>query len=298
MRILNVPTLLLMILAYGVASPSWAQARSAAADVTAIVGIQDGPARLLRQTGRFLLAEGLHLQSQDIIETAAGGFAQLELPKGDLLGIGENTQLMLAPPGPAQVFLLRGWLKITAPDHKGPPWVVHLPEVALSMSTGALVVHREARQGWQVFVESGSARLQARVGAQAAQTLGTGQYASGKPDGKWQREARPDAAFIGTVPRPFLDPLPARAQLYAERKVVAKSVGELNYQDAEPWLTADPSLRQPLLMRWRSRLSDSSFRAALAANLGEHPEWERVIYPERFCPGSERRRSPDPASCQ
>jgi hypothetical protein len=69
----------------------------ACAQATSVVGIVEGGATLIRQTTRFALAEGVALNDQDIIETAPGAFAQIELPGGVLVGVGESTRLMLRP---------------------------------------------------------------------------------------------------------------------------------------------------------------------------------------------------------
>ena len=102
-------TFVLCVASLFASSPAWAQAAS-------IVGIVEGSATLIRQTTRYTLAEGVALNEQDIIETAPGAFAQIEIPGGVLIGIGDSTRLMLrprvgkgltAPP----LYLLQGWLK-------------------------------------------------------------------------------------------------------------------------------------------------------------------------------------------
>ena len=99
---------LLCIASLLASSLTWAQS-------TSVVGIVEGAATLIRQTTRYTLAEGVALNEQDIIETAPGAFAQIELPGGVLVGIGESTRLMMRPRvgkglAAPPLYLLQGWL--------------------------------------------------------------------------------------------------------------------------------------------------------------------------------------------
>jgi len=301
MKIMHASVLSLLILVSGGGMLAQADAKSPE-PALALVGILDGSARMMRQTNRFALTEGQSLLPGDIVETSAGAFAQIELPNGDLLGLGENTQLMLQPrlqhdnaAHAPHVYLLRGWMKITIPEGHGSARAYRLPELDISTPAATLVVHREPPE-WMVFVETGTAKLQTRPNGQADATMAAGQYASGQAEGKLTVARRPDAQFIGSLPRPFMDTLPARAAQFAGQKIVFKPLGEVVYADVAPWLHAESDLRAPLLERWRGRVRDQAFRAAVIADLPTHPEWERAVYPERFCP-SGARRGPAPDSC-
>ncbi|MFM2057674.1 MAG: hypothetical protein RLY71_2059 [Pseudomonadota bacterium] len=293
MKMMLASVMSLLILVSGCGLFASAEARSPD-PAPALVGILDGSARLMRQTSRFALTEGQPLQAGDIIETSAGAFAQIEWPDGNLLGLGENTQLMLQT-RPSHVYMLRGWMKLTISENQGRTGFYQLPELDISTSAATLVVHREP-PAWMIFVETGSAKLQARQSGQTDVTVAAGQYASGQAEGKLTVARRPDAQFISSLPRSFMDTLPARAARFAGQKIVVKPLGEVAYDDVAPWLHAATSLRQPLLERWRSRMRDPTFRAAVIANMLAHPEWERAVYPERFCP-SGARRGPAPDSC-
>jgi hypothetical protein len=235
------------------------------------------------------LVEGLALKNEDIIETAPGAFVQIEFEGGDRLGVGENTRLMLLPrlphealSPPPRVYLLQGWLKITAAENRAATTVYRLPEVDV-WSPPATLVLQSNPPDLAVFVESGSVKLQVRNSHQAGVPVLAGQYGSGQPSAKWSVAARPTAEFIQRIPVPFRDTLPARAARYAEQKPPPKALGEVSYDEVAPWLRAEPTLRPALLERWRSRVADKTFRAGVIANLASHPEWERVVYPERFC---------------
>lgn len=301
LQIMHASALALLILVSGLVMPGPVEARSPDAP-TAVIGILEGSARLMRQTRWFAIAEGLPLQAEDIIETSAATFVQIESSHGEQLGLGENTRLIWRPrlqhENPAhtpQVYLLHGWMKATILQTSGRTGLHRLPELEVSTSAATLVAHREPPE-WAVFVEAGSARLQTRQGYPTDMVMTAGQYASGPSAGKPTVARRPDVSFIGRLPRPFMDTLPARAARLAGQKLVLKPLGEVTHADVAPWLRTEPDLRLPLLERWRSRLRDQAFRTAVLADQPVPPEWERAIHPERFCL-SGARRSPAPDSC-
>ena len=92
MRLTNVLFGLLLLCVANLFASPFAHAQStnaspAPARSISIAGIVEGDVALIRQTTRYTLAEGVLLNDQDIIETAPGAFAQIELPGGVLLGL-------------------------------------------------------------------------------------------------------------------------------------------------------------------------------------------------------------------
>ncbi|ACB32677.1 conserved hypothetical secreted protein [Leptothrix cholodnii SP-6] len=273
-------------------------ARAAPAAGLAIVGILEGSARLIRRAQRFAVLEGLALQAEDIVETAAGGFAQIEFADGLLIGLGDRSRLMLAPrwtPSAARdkparaplLYLLDGWLKFSqggaAPAGPATRGDCLSPRLALNCKDATVVLQLEAAQS-AAFVETGALRLAERGGARGTLDVPANGFVVLRATGKPELAQRPSADFLAGMPRPFRDPLPARAARFAGREIVPKPLAEVSYDDVSAWLQAEPALRLPLLKRWRGRAADPAFRRAVQANLAAHPEWEPVVYPERFRP--------------
>lgn len=285
---------LLMLVGSAMHGPARAGAAAEKPGLVALAGIAEGPIRLIRQSSRITLVEGLALQAEDIVETAAGAFVQIELPNGVLLGLGEHSRLMLRPRMPRdasgaapQAYLLGGWLKISMPGGRSASTLYRLPDVDVWAAAATVVLRLDAPATAEtaVFVENGSVKLSPRQsGSAGAVTVQAGQYASTHEATRWSLAPRPPADFISRVPRVFLDTLPVMAERYAGQKIVAKPQAEVSYADVAPWLRAESALRLPLLERWRGRIADRTFRAGIVADLALHPEWERVVYPERFCP--------------
>jgi hypothetical protein len=271
----------------------------ACAQATSVVGILEGSATLIRQTTRYALAEGVALNEQDIIETAPGAFAQIELPGGVLVSIGESTRLMLRPRvgkglAPTALYLLQGWLKTSTSGAFG--YASPTFEIA---TQGATTVVYTMGARYEVFLESGAAKLTQREGSQTVSQLAGGDFAQRREGATATVARRPTPEFLAKLPRQFRDSLPARGEQFAKRHVAPKALGEIAYTDVAAWLRTEPGLRLPLLPLWKSRAADLTFRAAAKANLAQHPEWEPYADPEgyarRMAEEAERRRAREAA---
>jgi hypothetical protein len=138
-----------------------------------------------------------------------------------------------------------------------------------------------------LFVESGEARLvgpRTKGEAAAPQRLKSGQFYTIRADQKAVVASRPSPAFIGALPKVFLDPLPSRMARYKDRQVQPRRLDVVSYAEVETWLKAPIEFRRPLLARFQSRATDPAFRSALAANLKFHPEWDPILFPEKYQP--------------
>jgi hypothetical protein len=94
----------------------------------------------------------------------------------------------------------------------------------------------------------------------------------------------PSKAFVADMPRDFRDSLPPLAAKFGDRPVQLTPAGDFGYADIERWLKAEPSVRRPLMSRWRPKVREPAFRSALIANLSAHPEWDPILFPEKYLP--------------
>ena len=253
-----------------------------------VVGILEGKATLVRQAAKFALAEGVSLQNEDIVETAPASFVQIEFADGGRVGVGGQSRVLLAPRGPARaagavaprLYLLQGWIKLSQPADKPAPGDSVTPQFELAAVSGATIFTSSPKE-FAVFVESGSVKLVERSNNRPPLQLGAGNFVLARPDDKPTPAARPTREFLDQMPRPFRDPLPSRAGRFRDNPVTPKALGDVAYDDIAAWLTAEPGLRMPMVERWRPRLRDKPFRAAMIANLAAHPEWDPWVFPEK-----------------
>lgn len=274
---------------------------TAAAALPTLVSIVQGDATLVRQTTRYALAEGVALADGDIVETAADAFVQIEFDDGTIVGISEKGRLLLKPQISApktttatpQFYLLEGWIKLTTVP-KAPAEFAFLTPAFELVSPGATIVTRVRAKGYELFVESGSARLVARGAVSGLKGNDFVNQASNAD--KPTIGANLGGEFLQLLPRQFRDRLPARAALFAGRVVAPKPIGPIAYADVSAWLRAESGIRLALSKQWRPRAADRAFRADVAANLAAHTEWERVLYPKRFMTKPAQRVAAKPAT--
>ena len=263
---------------------------AAAADPVATVTLLEGPAGLVRGVTRYALAEGVRVQSGDIIEVGDKGLAQIEFSDGVALAMGPGTRMFAVSisrgkPAASDYYVMQGRLKL-AGVKQGVRLRVVTPIFTLIPTEGIAVLAVEAGEG-SVFVESGEMRLAespARGGASAPLRLKGGDFFTRKAGQKGAVAPRPSPAFVGALPKIFLDSLPSRMARHKERQVPPKQIGVVSYAEVEAWLKAPPEIRRPLVPRFEARASDPAFRSGLVANLKFHPEWDPILFPEKYEP--------------
>lgn len=262
-----------------------------AAERVGTVTLLEGPVAVVRGTTRYAVAEGVRVRPGDIIEVSDKGLVEIEFPEGAALAMGPGTRALVvtSPRGKAAAgdhYVTQGALKLSRVK-QGVGFRFLTPHFSLEPVEGSTVFVVAAADG-AVFVEGGEARVvePAAKGAAAPPPvrLKTGEFYARKADQKGAVAQRPSQPFIGGLPRAFLDPLPSRLARYKDRDVQPKRIGDVTYAEMKDWLTAPPDIRRPLMPRFRPRLTDPDFRSSLVANLKLHPEWDPILFPEKYKP--------------
>ena len=253
-----------------------------AAEPAATVTLLEGPAGLVRGVTRYALAEGVRLQSGDIIEVSEKGLAEIEFPDGVAVSLGAGTRMLATslPRGSSAAgdcYVMRGALKVSGVN-KAAKLRITTPAFQLQPVEGVSVLIVRDGDG-SVFIETGGARLTV---APTTVNLKGGDFYARKGGQKGAVAPRPSQEFMGAMPKPFFDPLPSRMARYKDREVQPKRIEEVSYADVEAWLKSPPAIRRPLVARFEPRANDPKFRASLEANLRFHPEWDPVLYPEKY----------------
>ena len=188
-------------------------------------------------------------------------------------------------------YVTRGALKLSRLK-RGVTFRFVTPFFVLQPIEGATVFVLETGAG-AVFVEAGAAQVEepAAKGPGQTRSLKGGTFYSRRQDQAGVLAQRPAAGFISALPRVFLDPLPSRFERFKNRETQPRRMDEVAYADVEDWLQAPRDIRRPLLKRFRPRARDAAFRADLVKNLSHHPEWDPILFPEKYRP-----RRPAPAA--
>lgn len=270
-------------------------AATAAAEAPAVVTLVEGPASLLRAAGRFALAEGVRVHAGDIVGVPDKGLVQIEFADGTRLSLGPQSRfhiaaLALAGSGAKGVavsdfYLLQGWSKFALAP-KALPLRVTTPLFGFGSADAVVVLHADAAEA-SLFVERGGLRLtEGFVKAVPASpvAVGAGQFYVRRADQRGVLQPRPAPAFVAGMPPHYRDNLPERLATFKDRDVAPRRLADVTYEDVEPWLKGPPELRRPLMQRMRARAQDPEFRKAVIANMRFHPEWDRILFPEKYLP--------------
>jgi len=264
-----------------------------AAEPPAMVTLLEGQAALLRGTVRYALAEGVRLQTGDIVELGDKGTMLVEFADGCAFSLGPKARFYLAALVPraakaggiSDFYLMQGWGKLSS-GKSAAPLRITTPVFGLGTADATAVVQLADGEG-AIFVESGEMRV-AEGFAKASPTsplrLRGGEFFTRKADQKGAIAPRPVPAFIAAMPKPYTDNLPSRLGKYKDREVNPRASGELAYADVEMWLKAPLEIRRPIMHRFIPKANDLAFRQALVANLKFHPEWDPILFPEKYKP--------------
>jgi hypothetical protein len=262
---------------------------SGLAQAAARVTIVDGEATLVEGERGVLAAEGLELAAETLVRTGPRStLVRLEWPDGTAADLGPDTHAMVEPGGFAArggrapaLYLLRGWVKLSAGAKASTPGLL-TPRVDVQPFKGALVVMAVGGEHW-LFAESGDAAFAERDAKPASNlSLRNGEVYVRDGAAKGSVAPRPTPAQMQRVPRGFRDTLPLRLAALQGRKVEARPATAPTYADLREWLVAEKPLRRNFTRRFATQARNPAFRAGLVENLIQHPEWEPVLFPERF----------------
>jgi hypothetical protein len=167
----------------------------------------------------------------------------------------------------------------------GPGFDMRTPLVELPANSG-VVVMRHSPSDLGLFVERGDARLGERQanGSVVVVPLKVNDFYVKRQGAHGAMSSGATRAFIAEVPRDFRDSLPPMLEKFADRLVQPPEASEFVYADVEHWLKAESPVRRSVMPRWRWKVREPAFRSALIANLSAHPEWDPILFPEKYLP--------------
>jgi hypothetical protein len=280
-----------------------AQAKTAVSPLSGVVSIADGgPFTIIRQSAICAGTKGVTLLAGDIIETGPGAFLAIGLTGGSLLAIGPSSQVyILQRADIPTLIVLRGWVKA---DVRGSAGVgaIRVIGTRLGIQGQHAVVLIHADDGLDaIFDEQGSATLLLRDDAATRTDRLThqNQFFVREDHEAVAIQQRPSADFVARMPIEFRDPLPEQAAAPLQKPAEAKRVRDVTYADIQSWLTMPRDWRSGFTTRFRGRLKDPAFFAAMDAHLTQLPEWVLILHPppppeEELPPGAQRRAEATP----
>lgn len=269
------------------------QAAFALAQPAGVAWLGEGKVFLVRGSTLHTIADGVRVLEGDIIHTGPKAQVQLQFNGGTIANIGPATRVMVVTGGASpELALAAGWLKIAqkAGTKNLRVWT-NSAQLAFDEATAVL---QAAPEGLKVFVENGSLTATEpgeKPGAAAAvRRVRVGEFYSLGARGR-SVLPRPGKEFLDAMPKHYRDPLPPLPERLKDRRVEPRTEREVAYDDVADWLRTPMPVRKGFLRRFMPRVSDPSFRTALAAHVREHMEWDRILFPEKYAP----KEAPAPA---
>ncbi len=260
------------------------------ASAQARLTILDGGATVIRGSTQSAALLGMVLKDGDIVETAeTSTLVRVEFNDKSLVDMGPATRVWLRPTlttatgfVASSVYALGGWIKLVAAPGPGAGAAVESPTAKL-LTRGSCVFESRGTAA-SVFAEAGDTRVVSKLSGQTPTvSLATGQFLA-LTEGQKNApiSARPPPLWLQGVPRAFKDLLAPRAERFGTREPVPAPLRPVDYAAIEAWLKAEPSVRKALMPRWKSKAKEPAFKKALINNMHHHPEWDRIVFPEKY----------------
>jgi hypothetical protein len=261
-----------------------------------VVSIADGPPfSIIRGDRLFEATKGATLQAGDFVETQSGNFIVAELPGGTVVAFGPSSRLYLLERADVPTFVvLRGWLKLDA--HATGEGGLHRAvglQLGAAARQGVFVVHAADHRD-EVFHEAGAMTLLLRDdgAVRSDRESKVNQFFARENRTAVVTAPRPAAAFVAAMPVPFRDPLPDGLFKGLKAKVTEpKLIREVSYTDIADWLVIPRDWRVGFVRRFRGRLKEPAFFAAMDARLSLYPEWTPILHPPPPPEATDARRN-------
>jgi len=250
-----------------------------------VVSIADGePFTLLRGTSLNTATKGVTLAAGDMVGTGQGAFLVVELQGGGLVGIGPSTQIYFmqrSAADPPTLVVLKGWVKADIRSgSKGPSARVLGTRLGIQSHQAVVLLFVDERSD-SVFDEEGSGTLLLRdeAATRTGRDAAANQFFVRQERADVISQPRPSSEFVEKMPIPFRDPLPENASAKLKKATAPQFVREVNYSDIQQWLNMPRDWRAGFIPRFRGRLKDPAFFAAMDASMAQHPEWQPILHP-------------------
>ena len=262
----------------------------ASAQTLGTLTLVEGHLALIRGATLYTATQGVRLGNGDILVIDPKGQAQVEFQDGAILNLSQGARAMLTgiasgARGQSEIAVLSGWAKLAQKKTAKSASYRVLTPLAEIASAEATMVLNAGDDFTVIYIESGTVRFSdvGRKGTQrAARDAKGGEFIVRRGEQPAAFAPRPSAEFVKSMPRHLQDNLPVLLDRVKSKRAEPKREHEVTYAEVEAWLKAGSSIRRGFVKRFEVRSKDPEFRRKLVENLREHPEWDRVLFPEKY----------------
>ena len=261
--------------------------RPAAATFGGVVSFADGdPFTIVRRDTLMSGSKGVALVAGDLVETGPRAFLVVQGPDGTLVGVGPSTAIYFFERGEVPTLFVRnGWAKA---DVKAAPMRILGTRLGVQGRQAVMLLYADERSD-TAFDEQGPITivLPDTAPTSAGREPGLNRFFLRDDRLDVVSQLSPSVEFVEKMPVAFRDPLPALPNL--PEPVPPRELRAVSYSDIHAWLTVPREWRGGFIGRFRGRLKDPAFFAAMDAHLSLFPEWTPILHP----PPPESDHSPD-----
>jgi len=262
----------------------------ASAQTAGTLTLVEGRLALIRGGTLYTATQGVRLGNGDILAVDPKGQAQVEFQDGAILNLSNGARAMLMGTAPgargqSEIAVLSGWAKFAQKKSGKAVSYRYLTPLAEITSGEATAVLNASDNFTAIYIESGAVRFSeiGRKGTQRAERDAKGgEFIVRRGEQPAAFAPRPSAEFVKSMPRHFQDNLPVLLERVKSKRAEPKREREVTYAEVEAWLKAGSTIRRGFVKRFEARSRDPEFRRKLVENLREHPEWDRVLFPEKY----------------
>jgi hypothetical protein len=256
---------------------SLVDAKPTSAGFTGLVSFAEGePFTIVRHDTLMTGSKGVPLLAGDFIETGPSALLVIAGSEGTLIGLGPFTHVYFIERAEVTtLFVLKGWVKA---DVKSGPIRILGTRLGIQGHQAVMLLSAE-EQSDAVFDEQGATTI---LLAEAASMLvgketGTNHFFLREDRREVVSRPSPSVEFVEKMPVAFRDPLPGSIKL--PEPVPPRVVRAVTYSDIQTWLTIPRERRDGFIGRFRGRLKDPAFFAAMDAHQALFPEWKPILHP-------------------
>jgi hypothetical protein len=252
-------------------------ANPSSAGFVGLVSFAEGePFAMVRHDTLMTGSKGVRLLAGDFIETGPGALLVITGSEGTLIGLGPFTDVYFIERAEVTtLFVLRGWVKV---DVKSAPIRIVGTRLGIQGHEAVMLLSVDDRSE-AVFDEQGATTILLPEAAATLVSKETGANHFFLREDRHDVVSRlsPSVEFVGKMPIAFRDPLPGSIKL--PEPVPPRVVRAVTYSDIQTWLTIPREWRGGFIGRFRGRLKDPAFFAAMDAHQRLFPEWKPILHP-------------------
>lgn len=253
----------------------------AAGEIGYITEATEG-AQLIRGDTVFSLEEGVALDSEDVINTGAGGHAQMEMQDGSVFEVGSSSQVHLSEyqlndrkqVEKAEISLVAGWLRfITAKLNQPRYYRFTTPTMTIGIrgTEGTINAEEDISSLSLSEGEVDVSELDEEGNILPPDRLRAGEFVERHQGQRLRLFKQTPASFKNKLPDRFKKRIARKLKRLKKLGVSPKELRKVAFRDVQKIIRNNPRIRDRLIERFKQRFKNPSFRENFRKHMKNNP---------------------------